>query len=167
MKEKIIALFVIALVGVLGFVWFSPSGLKPAPEVAFNFVDGRKLTMQELKGRPVLVTFWATSCSGCVKEIPHLAELYQEMAPRGLEIIGVAMAYDPPNHVMTMRKEKAIPYPIALDIDSKIALAFGDIKLTPTSFLIDPNGQIVKQKIGEMDMTLVKQRILGMLNAKG
>ncbi|MDZ7805171.1 TlpA disulfide reductase family protein [Thiohalophilus sp.] len=166
-RDTLIAVFVVLLIGALAWIWFSPSGLQRAPDISFKNVEGETLSLQQLQqqGRPVLVTFWATSCPGCIKEMPHLIEMYHDLAPRGLEIIGVAMAYDPPNHVMRMREEKNIPYPIVLDIDSAIARAFGEIKLTPSHFLINPNGRIVHHKIGELDMERIRTRILAMLNA--
>ncbi len=166
-RDTLIAVFVVLLIGALAWIWFSPSGLQRAPDISFKNVEGESLSLQQLQqqGRPVLVTFWATSCPGCIKEMPHLIEMYHDLAPRGLEIIGVAMAYDPPNHVMRMREEKDIPYPIVLDIDSAIARAFGEVKLTPSHFLINPNGRIVHHKIGELDMERIRTRILAMLNA--
>lgn len=165
-RDKLIAVFVVLLIGALAWIWFSPSGLQRAPDISFKNVEGESLSLQQFQqqDRPVLVTFWATSCPGCIKEMPHLIEMYHDLAPRGLEIIGVAMAYDPPNHVMRMREEKNIPYPIVLDIDSAIARAFGEVKLTPSHFLINPRGRIVHHKIGELDMERIRTRILSMLN---
>ena len=170
-RDALIAVFVVLLLAALGWLWFSPSGLQQAPQLSFKNVEGKPMSLAQYQqqDRPVLVTFWATSCPGCIKEMPHLIEMYHDLAPKGLEIIGVAMAYDPPNHVMRMRKERNIPYPIVLDIESRIARAFGDVKLTPTHFLINPQGRIVHHKIGELDMQRIRNRILAMLNtpAKG
>lgn len=163
LKDSLIALFAVVLVAALGWIWLSPQGLERAPEISVTTLDGETIDLAELRGRPVLVTFWATSCPGCIEEMPHLIELYEELHPKGFELIGIAMAYDPPNHVAAMRKAKRIPYPIALDIEGRHALAFGDVKLTPTSFLIAPDGRIVRQKIGEMDMDALRAQILGML----
>ena len=116
-----------------------------------------------MRGRPVLVNFWATTCPGCVKEIPHLAELYRALAPDGLEIIGVAMAYDPPNLVIELSKARRIPYPIALDIKGEAARAFGDVRVTPSSFLIGPDGRIMHRKIGELDMDKLRSLLEDML----
>ncbi|TDY00459.1 peroxiredoxin family protein [Thiohalophilus thiocyanatoxydans] len=165
-RDIFIAVFMVLLLGALAWLWFSPSGLQRAPDISFKNVEGETMELQQLQGRPVLVTFWATSCPGCIEEMPHLIEMYHDLAPRGLEIIGVAMAYDPPNHVMRMREERDIPYPIVLDIDSEIARAFGDVKLTPTHFLINPRGRIVHHKIGELDMDKVRDRILAMLESR-
>ncbi len=159
--------FVIIFVGLSAYLWLSPSGARQAPDLQVKVLtNGNKLALRELIGRPVLVTFWATSCPGCIKEMPHLIELYHELAPKGLEIIGIAMNYDRPDHVLEMQKRKNIPYPIVWDELSKASIAFGTVRLTPTSFLINPQGQIVQQKIGEMDMKLLRARILTMLSHK-
>jgi peroxiredoxin len=95
--------------------------------------------------------------------MPQLVKLYREFAPRGLEVIGIAMAYDPPDHVVALSKARNIPYPIALDINSKAARAFGDVGATPTSFLIAPDGRVAHRKAGELDIHMVRQLIAGML----
>ncbi len=164
LKEMLISLFALALLGTLGYLWFAPAGLKASPDISLKTLDGEEIQLANLRGKPLLVTFWATTCPGCIKEMPHLIELYEELSPRGLEIIGIAMDYDPPNQVLAMRNARNIPYPIALDIDGGAARAFGGVRLTPTSFLIAPNGRIVFQKLGEMDMVKLRQDILGMLN---
>lgn len=161
-KDIAIGLFALVLVGALGYLWLTPEGLKQAPSVTLRTLDGTQLDLAALRGRPLLVTFWATSCTGCVKEIPHLIELHEEFSPQGLQVIAIAMSYDPPNHVIAMRDARQIPYPIALDIDDAAARAFGDVRLTPTSFLIAPNGRIVRQKIGELDMADVRGQIRAM-----
>jgi peroxiredoxin len=166
-KEIAIGVFAVLLVGALAFLWFSPSGLKQAPKVTVTTLDHGKISLDKYRGRPVLVTFWATTCPGCVAEMPHLVELHKELAPQGLAIVGIAMSYDPPEQVQEMVKQKQLPYTVALDTDGAAAKAFGGVKLTPTSFLIDPQGRIVKQKLGEMDMKQVRLRILSMLNKPG
>jgi peroxiredoxin len=166
-KDISIALFAVVLIGVLAYVWFSPSGLKQAPSLAVTTLEGERVSLEQLRGKPVLVTFWATTCPGCVKEMPHLVELYQALAPRGLEIVALAMAYDPEEQVREMVKLKQLPYKVALDSDGAAARAFGDVKLTPTSFLIDPSGRIVQQKLGELDMNALHGRIVAMLQQRG
>lgn len=161
MRPRDLALGGVAL-GILALVaaaWLVPAGLSKAPAVTFNTLDGRTLSLSELRGRPVLVNFWATTCTGCIKEMPHLVQLYEKLRPQGLEIIGVAMSYDPPNQVMALQERRQLPYPLALDIDAKIARAFGDVQLTPTTFLIAPDGRIVFHKIGELDMAKLEAAI--------
>ncbi|MBL8252383.1 MAG: TlpA family protein disulfide reductase, partial [Candidatus Competibacter sp.] len=121
------------------------------------------LTLEQLRGKPVLVTFWATTCPSCTEEIPHLVELYRELHPKGLEIIGVAMAYDPPDQVRAMVEQRQIPYPIVLDTQEHIARAFDDVRLTPTSVLISPEGRIAHYRLGLLDMPKLRDAIREML----
>jgi peroxiredoxin len=166
LRDWIITVFVGGLILVVTYIWLSPAGVQKAPDLKVNvFNSSQTIDLKALHGRPVLVTFWATSCSGCIKEMPHLIELYKELAPKGLEIIGIAMSYDRPDHILEMQKRKQIPYPIVYDGVNEASQAFGGIRLTPTTFLINPKGQIVKQKLGEMDMKLLHAQILTMLNS--
>jgi peroxiredoxin len=163
LKDMLIGAFALVVLGVLAYLWFSPSGLKEAPPLTITTLDGRQLQLADLRGRPVLVTFWATSCPGCVKEMPHLVDLYKELAPRGFEIVALAMEYDPPDQVREMVQRRQLPYAVAVDSGGEAAKAFGDVRLTPTHFLIDPQGRIVQQRLGDLDMAQLRTRILGML----
>jgi len=167
MKRRglLITLCAVALLATLGYLWLAPAALKTAPDIGLMTLDGKELQLASLQGRPVLVTFWATTCNSCVSEIPHLVRLYDELAPQGLEIIGIAMDYDPPNRVLAMRKARNIPYPVALDIQADAARAFGNVRLTPTSFLIAPDGRITHQRTGKMNMAALRKDILAMLAA--
>ena len=164
-KQSLIALSAIALLATLGYLWIASAELRHSPDISLVTIRGEQLQLTSYRGRPLLVTFWATTCPGCIRELPHLIELYEELHPQGLEIIGIAMDYDPPSQVLAMSKARAIPYPIALDIQADAAHAFGDVRLTPTSFLIAPDGRIVYRKTGEMDMAKVRRDILAMLTA--
>jgi len=167
LKDTFIVTFALALIGSLVWLWLAPAGLQRVPDITFTTIDGQKLSTAGLRGRPVLVNFWATTCPGCVKEMPHLVELYNELNPQGFEIIGVAMAYNPPNQVIALSKARDINYPIALDIQSEVAAAFGDVRLTPTSFLVAPDGRIAHQKVGELDMDKLRTLVADMLAEAG
>jgi peroxiredoxin len=104
----------------------------------------------------VLVNFWATSCPGCIKEMPGMVETYNQYKAKGFEIIAVAMSYDPPSHVVNFTQTRQLPFPVALDVKGELAQAFGDVRLTPTSFIIGKKGQILEQKIGELDFDKLK-----------
>ena len=168
MKQKKplhIALLLLIASG-LAYLWFSPSALQKAPDVTLQTLKGERLRLSDLHGKPVLLTFWATTCSGCIKEMPHLIELYTQLHTQGLEVIGIAMAYDPPNQVASLVQARQVPYTIALDLDGKAAEAFGKIRLTPTTFLISPQGRIVHKKIGELDLNAIRSSIEQMLTNK-
>ena len=159
LKDIFVLIFVLAVAGISLWLSSSPFGLKQAPEVTFSTLDGEKINMRELRGRPVLVTFWATTCQSCLKEMPHLVELYKEFENDGFELIGVAMSYDPPNRVLELATERRLPYPVALDLDGALAAAFGKVTLTPTSFLVAPDGRIIRHEIGEMDVARLRRQI--------
>jgi peroxiredoxin len=130
-----------------------------APDVTFTSITGKKIALKELRGKPVIVTFWATDCPGCIKEIPHLIDLYTQYHQQGLEIIAVAMYYDPPNHVINLTENRQLPYHIALDLTAEHAQAFGDVQLTPSTFLISPDGLIALKKTGMFDPAEIKTLI--------
>jgi len=134
-----------------------------APEVTFTTITGAKIALNELRGRPVIVTFWATDCRSCIEEIPDLIDLYNQYHAAGLEMIAVAMYYDPPNHVVDMTKAKQLPYHVALDLDSAHAQAFGGVMFTPSTFLIAPDGSVVDKKIGLFDRVKMKESIESLL----
>ena len=167
LKKTLITLFAATLLGTLTWIWLAPAGLKVSPDITLLTIDGEELPLASLRGSPLLLTFWATTCPGCIKEMPHLIKLYDELSPQGLEIIGIAMGYDKPSHVLSMRKARNIPYPVALDIHGTAAQAFGNVRLTPTSFLIAPDGRIASRRIGEMDMQKLRTSILALLKQAG
>lgn len=162
-KETLVAGFALVVILAVAAVWFLPAGLRQAPPLVGQTLDGRTLTLEQLRGKPVLVTFWATTCPSCIEEMPHLVELYRELNPKGLEIIGVAMSYDPPEQVRALAARRQIPYPIVLDTQSRIAREFGNVQLTPTSVLISPDGRIVQYRLGLLDMPKLRETIQGML----
>ena len=138
------------------FLLLSISG-ESAPEVSFTTITGKKIALNELRGNTVIVTFWASDCPACIKEMPDLIDLYRKFHDSGLEIIAVAMAYDPPSHVVAMSQAKQLPYDVALDLNSAYALAFGHVQWIPSTFLIDPKGHIVKKYTGTFDLEEMKQ----------
>lgn len=142
------------------------TGNERAPEITFPLLDGRQLPLSSLAGKPVLVTFWATSCIECRKEMPDLIALYKQLSPQGFEMIAVAMPYDPPNRVLELNERMQLPYPVAIDVESRAVNAFGGIAGTPSAFLISPDGRITMRHTGMLDMTLLRDRITGMLAGK-
>lgn len=163
-KLKLLGGCLLLLLTVAGTLTLISRGLSTAPDVTFKYIDdGRQVNLKHLGNRPVLVTFWATSCPGCMKEIPHLIDLYNGLSAQGLEIVGVAMAYDPPDRVLAMTRHRNIPYPITLDLDGSIARAFDDVTLTPTTFLIAPGGRIIAHIVGELNMKKLRRQISDLL----
>lgn len=142
-----------------GFGVWSWTRAHTAPEVDFTLVGGRPLSLSQLRGQTVLVSFWATDCRPCLREMPALAEIYGKLRLHGLEIIAVAMAHDTPARIYDFSQRYALPYPIALDLDGKLARRFG-VQAIPRAFLISPDGEIVADIVGEIDMRALEERVL-------
>ncbi|MGD8630054.1 MAG: TlpA disulfide reductase family protein [Gammaproteobacteria bacterium] len=162
-RNLIVWPLVLLAIAAAGYYRLLPPRLAQAPDISLLSVDGEALRLPAYRGRPVLVTFWSTTCPSCVREIPHLSELYRDLAPQGLEIIGITTAYDPPNRVLEMRESHDIPYPVALDMHADAAHAFGNVRVTPTSFLIAPDGRVVLSRVGRLNMTGLRREILAMI----
>jgi peroxiredoxin len=149
------ALIVVALLVVAALAYAMLS--KPdAPAVTFVTLDGRPIQLDSLRGKVVLVNFWATTCPGCIKEMPGMIETYNQYKAKGFEIIAVAMSYDPPSYVVNFTQTRQLPFPVALDVKGEFAQAFGNVQLTPTSFIIGKKGQILEQRLGELDFVELK-----------
>jgi peroxiredoxin len=152
-----------AVLVVLAGVWLMSSNKRPMPDLAFNLVDGRTLHTADLRGRPALINFWSVSCEVCLRDMPVLSRLHETLKDRGLMVIGVAVPHDPPPAVIAAAEKLAPAYPISLDVHGEISKAFGDIKVTPTSFLIDPEGNINYSERGPIDETRIRATLLTFL----
>ena len=151
MKTRIIVgLAALALGVVASFIVLERDGER-APEVRFATLSGETFSTSDLRGKVVLVSFWATSCVACVKEMPKMVETYKKYAPRGYEMVAVAMSYDHPGQVAEFTQRRALPFKVALDTTGAIARGFGDIRITPTTFVLDRQGRVLKQYLGEPD----------------
>lgn len=149
-KHVLIAISILALLAGLALTLTQ----KPvAPNVTLKTLNGKEMSLDSLRGKVVIVNFWATSCPGCIKEMPHLAETYRKYQTRGLEVIAVAMSYDPPEYVSNYVRQRDLPFTVALDSTGEAAKAFNQVKLTPTTFVIDQQGHILQQTLGELDFT--------------
>ncbi len=150
------------VLGVLAYAWLAPNttGLPPVTVTTLKSGD---LDLSTLKGKPTVINFWATTCVTCLEEMPHLVELHHEYSERGLQVVAVAMFYDPPVQVDALAKQRELPYTVALDLQGEAARAFGDVQLTPTTFLIDPEGRIAMKKLGLIDFAALRQNIETML----
>ncbi len=155
-KPAAAAAVVLALAGI-GYASFYSS--TPAPDVTFISIKGDKISTDSLRGKVVMVNFWATSCTTCVKEMPQMVETYEKYKAQGLEFVAVAMQYDPPNYVLNFTETRKLPFTVAIDSAGDIAKQFGDVTLTPTTFLIDKNGKIIKRYVGEPEFPALHKLI--------
>jgi len=150
MKKLLVGLVLVLAIAGVG-AWQFAGTAKAAPDVTFTSLSGKTFSTQDLRGKVVLVKFWATSCVTCVQQMPDMVKIYEDLAPKGYEAIAVAMAYDPPNYVKNYAESRHLPFPVAIDAQGEIARAFGDVQLTPTAFLIDKKGHIIKRYLGNYD----------------
>ena len=157
-----ILIALIVAVAALSTVMLMPGSRQPMPEISFTDIDGGQHQLADYKGQPILMIFWATDCPGCIKEMPELIALHQEYADQGLAMISVAMPHDYPQHIKAMRENKDLPYLITWDEEGKMTAAFDNVRVTPTHFLISPEGEIVMRKIGELKIESVKQKLASM-----
>lgn len=121
----------------------------PAPQSTFVLLDGSKKTTADLKGKVTLVNFWATSCTTCVAEMPKMVSTFEKYRAKGYEHVAVAMSYDPPVYVVNYAQSRKLPFSVAIDNTGAVAQAWGDVKLTPTSYVVNKKGEIVKRYVGE------------------
>jgi peroxiredoxin len=130
-----------------------------APASTFVLLDGSKQTTADFKGKVMLVNFWATSCVTCVAEMPEMIETHKKFASRGFDTVAVAMSYDPPSYVVNFAETRQLPFKVAIDNTGAVAKAWGEVQLTPTTYLVDKQGQIVKQYVGQPDFAALHQLI--------
>ena len=124
----------------------------------FKTLDGKEIALNETAG-PVLVNFWSTTCAICLHEIPNMAKLYEDYSGYDFELIAVAMPYDAPNDVLELAESYKLPFPVALDIKGEAVKAFDSVTGTPTSFLLNSEGVVVKRYIGAIKFNELRQEL--------
>ena len=106
-----------------------------------------------------MINFWATSCTSCVAEMPDLIATYNKYQSRGYETVAVAMSYDPPSYVVNFAQTRQLPFKVAIDNTGVVARDWGEVKLTPTTFLVNKRGEIVKRFVGTPNFAELHQLI--------
>jgi peroxiredoxin len=146
-----ILLLLLGLIAAAGGAWTALTRPATVPDVSFIEIKGEHFSLSSLQGKVVLVNFWATSCAVCVKEMPRIVQVHEKFRNRGYETVAVAMSYDPPNRVAAYAQQNNLPFRVTLDIYGKAMEAFGGIRGTPTTFLVDKRGRVVWRHEGEPD----------------
>jgi peroxiredoxin len=129
------------------------------PNVGYTLLDGSTSTTAQLRGKVVLINFWATSCTTCVHEMPQIVLTHEKFKSRGYDTLAVAMSYDPPAYVMNFAETRKLPFGVAIDNTGAIARSFGSVQLTPTSLLVNKRGEIVKRYVGEPDFVALHKLV--------
>jgi peroxiredoxin len=122
-----------------------------SPALTFTTMEGQQIRLSDLRGKIVLINFWATSCGICLAEMPDLIQTYQQYRKRGFEVIAVAMHYDQPGDIRAYVRKQGLPFPVVFDRDGKLAREFEQASVTPTTFLIDGSGRRVSKTLGIID----------------
>ena len=129
------------------------------PESNFVLLDGSRVSTAQLRGKVTLVNFWATSCASCVAEMPEIVSTYAKYQAQGFDTVAVAMRYDPPSYVVNFAQTRQLPFKVAIDNTGEIAQAWGNVQLTPTTYLLDKHGVIVKRYVGAPNFTQLHELI--------
>jgi peroxiredoxin len=167
LARPVLLALIVAVGAVAAFVaWRTLAAREPAPAVSYTLLDGSKASSEALRGKVLLVNFWATSCTTCVAEMPQIVATHEKFKSRGYETVAVAMSYDPPAYVARFAETRKLPFGVAIDNTGAIAKSFGDVQMTPTTFLIDKQGRIVKRYLGAPDFGAL-HRLIGELLAEG
>jgi peroxiredoxin len=140
---------IVAVILAVGAYIFVGTGVTTAPESTFVLLDGSKINTASLKGKVTLVNFWATSCTTCVAEMPKIIATYDKYKTKGFDTVAVAMSYDPPAYVVNYAETRKLPFKVAIDNTGSVAKAWDQVRLTPTTYIVDKQGQIVKRYVGE------------------
>jgi thiol-disulfide isomerase/thioredoxin len=137
------------------------SGKQAEPAFSLTDVDGKPLNLSDLKGKVVLLDFWATWCAPCKVEIPHFVEMQKKYGPQGLQIVGLSID-DDAKPVREFAQKMGMDYPVAL-ADEKLTTQYGGILGLPVAFVIDKNGNIIKKFVGETKPEDFEQEIQKLL----
>jgi peroxiredoxin len=154
-KEKILVVMAIVFLAVLAFPFSHAACAGTAKQKAADFslkdLNGKTVSLSSLKGKVVLLNFWATWCPSCISEMPSLNKLYKEMKSRGFEVIAVSTDRSA-SGVKDFRDTHGLAFPIVMDEDREVTRQYHVFSL-PTSFLINKEGIIVEKFFGEYDWT--------------
>jgi len=174
-----LALVVVAVV-VAGMLYFGfhmarPSGparplgvayASPAPDFTLQSLDGRDMKLSDLRGKAVLLNFWATWCAPCKIEMPWFIELQNQYGSQGLQIVGVAMDDSSKDDIAKFAKDMGVNYPVLLGKEA-VGDAYGGVPALPESFFIGRDGKIVDKIIGLRGRADIEDSIKKALNTSG
>ena len=161
LKKFTVPLLILLLLGILGYALIQKNNV---PDLTITTIKNEKISLTAQKGKVLLVSFWATDCPGCIKEMPDLINIFNTYHSKGLSMVAVSMAYDPPQQLLNYVKVNQLPFPVMHDSDEAMSKAFGKVNLTPTTFVIDKQGRIIQKTIGEVNFKQLNKLIDKELN---
>ncbi|MDP9250231.1 MAG: TlpA family protein disulfide reductase [Chloroflexota bacterium] len=134
---------------------------QPAPAFVLADLDGHRLSLGDLRGRPVIVNFWASSCAPCIDEFPLLTSAAAAHRADGLAVVGVVVR-DSSVAAREFLARMGATWPSAMDPGDAVAMQYGIIG-PPDSFFIDRNGVVVSRQIGPLSAADLERRLAGIL----
>ncbi len=177
MRHRRLVVFLSIFLGMLILGWFYYQGAsngisgvngalinKAAPDFTVTDEKGRKVRLSDLKGKTVMVHFWATWCPPCRMEFPYLSALHTKMKGKNFELLAISMDDDGKSAVSAFRKQVSFDFPIYFNHSQDIADQYGTYGL-PETFLINKEGVIVKKFVGPQNWNspLMQQQIDGLM----
>jgi len=158
----IAALLLSAAIGANGQTGGTQSLLNhTAPEFVRRDLAGRSMSLARLKGKIVLLNFWATWCAPCQIEMPMFACWQRHYGPQGLAVVGISMD-DDVAPVRTVMRKLRIDYPVAMG-DAALGRRYGDVLALPSTLLIDRNGIVRAEFEGEADLSKIEAALKNLL----
>jgi peroxiredoxin len=140
----------------------APADRPVAPGWEVKDLDGNALGSASLRGKVVVLDFWATWCPPCRKEIQGFVDIQKRLGDKGVQVVGLS-AGEEPNVVKKFGANAAVNYPLAVD-DGRIAEAFGGVNALPTTFVIDRTGRIAARHVGYTSVKEFERDILPLLS---
>ncbi len=133
-----------------------------APNFSLQTQNGKVVELSKLKGKVVLVNFWATWCPPCRAEIPDFIKVYSTYKSKGFEIVGIALDEEGWSKVIPFIEKAKMNYPIVLGTAEVVQL-YGGIEAIPTTFIVDKNGYIAGRQVGLLSKELLEQKLKSLL----
>jgi len=149
MNRKLPILAILLLMTLLTTTLSAQVG-EQAPAFSLKDKDGKTYSLESLKGKIIVLNFWATWCPPCRAEIPDFKKVYSEYRDKGVEILGVSLDHKGWGVIKPFLEQWEINYPVVLG-GAGIARDYGNVRSIPTTFIIDKNGKVVDQHVGAMN----------------
>jgi len=158
MTKKMLVSVVVLLLVLLALPTCSEGRQDKAPNFSLKTHDGKSVDLDKLKGKVVVINFWATWCGPCRQEIPGFIETYKSYRTKGVEIIGISLDEGGWNVVQPYVTKSNIPYPVVIG-DQALSEAYGGIDAIPTTFIINKVGGIAGKHVGYLSKDQLEKEI--------
>jgi cytochrome c biogenesis protein CcmG/thiol:disulfide interchange protein DsbE len=160
--KRILSISIVLAVFLFTACAAQPEKRQKAPNFSLQTQNGKVIELSKLKGKVVLVNFWATWCPPCRAEIPDFIEVYNTYKSKGFEIVGIALDEEGWSKVAPYIEKVKMNYPVVLG-SAKVVQQYGGIEGIPTTFIIDKNGYIADSQVGLLSKELLEKALKSLL----